>query len=492
MTVHLLRFEKGGSYLTLSQGTNVNVAHYVPATPQISTVKAEQTTVDGGEQPLTTRRNVTETIELYLTPGSSMATVEAVVLSLETWLRLAEEYQNNKAGGSPTYCEYQPLATTGVWRSEILGGFVVLRDDAMKRWQRQQSIRVDVVITRRWYWEAAEVELPLSVLNPNGPIPADPWPSGYLYHTSSPATGGVTIYDHYDGGHGNWVQVDGDDVLGSLPARARIEITNTYNDSINAGAFMIAQNTFGMNVAHNQFIQAIEGESAADPTTTDYSDTDSSSDAGITLTVPTPSSAFMARWTLSGTSLLAYACRNYRLIGRFDDVSHSDITVKAALTYPFNTALNAAVIAQTSEVLLSASATLQDLGILCIPPGMPDTTFDALALSLYGYSPSAGRTVDLDCIFLMPVDAYRVLTPKSTAYGLAYNAKLVDDGIRNVVYMESSGGRMNHYTGFGSPITLWPGVRQTIFILSQALSGPTSILRSHSVRLYYRPRRLTV
>lgn len=463
---HLLRLERNGSYITLTAG-NYAVVEYVPQSPDITALDAIDQLEDGGERLASTRRNVTDSIELILRPtaGQTMSNVQTAWQLVENWLRLAEEFQHSR-GGYPMYLEFQPDSTSNVYRSEILGGKCELQDNAMSRWMIGRAAKGVMIFTRRYYWEGPESELPLTTSN------------------VTRQTGGVTLYNHDDSGtgHDDWAEITGSDVVGVMPAPIRLEVTNSYNSASRDSKWLIGQNLFANTIQH-----VIEGEDSP-VGGSDVANANSSNGYYRSLTLPS-SLGLMRSWVLSSTMLNAYKARYYRIVARFFGGQGAGVFLHLRVTFPSGSPLT--VVAQTPEVELN-SATLQEIGILQIPPWLPqESSFYPIDLNLYGYK-SGGGTLNLDCLFLMPVDNYRILNPQG--YGLAYQARIVDDGIADSIYTDGWGaaGKTGHYLGYGSRIMAWPGITSRVYIISTNDTGGSQIERTRSVRMYYRPRRLTV
>ena len=95
------------------------------------------------------------------------------------------------------------------------------------------AVEATLTWKRRFYWEGPEVELSLE-------------------NTHGSGTGGVTVYNHYDAAHENFVQITGTDVEGVLLAPARIEIENTYNDSDRLYNVFIGHNVYGQGSGRGQ------------------------------------------------------------------------------------------------------------------------------------------------------------------------------------------------------------------------------------------------
>lgn len=98
--------------------------------------------------------------------------------------------------------------------TKITNGMVLYDKTLDANWRRNK-VRLTVVIEHKPWWDSHnEVAIPLT--NGNG----------------TNITTGLTIYNHDDGGvspaHDNWVLINAADVVGDMPGRTRLEVTNTY------------------------------------------------------------------------------------------------------------------------------------------------------------------------------------------------------------------------------------------------------------------------
>ncbi len=189
-------------------------------------------------------------------------------------------------------------------------------------------------------------------------------------------------------------------------------------------------------------------------------------------------------WELDTTMLSAYAGGWFRIWARFTS-SPSGVRITPRSRFLLTT------VAEAQEVLLTSS-TLQDLGVLQLPPWLRgETGLYPIELALYARR-TGGGSFNLDFLQLTPLDSYRLLLPRG--YGTPYQTTVQDDGMANALYVTQSGGlyKTGHYLSQGLPIRLYPGQDQRIYFLQTNSSGGAEVARTLSVRTYYRPRRLTL
>jgi hypothetical protein len=372
--------------------------------------------------------------------------------------------------GNRVWVKYRPSASGDTYRSEILYGKIepVKETGSSAHWA-DVAIQVLIVWRRRFYWEGAEAELPLA--NGNG--------SG---------TGGRTIYNHDDGdaGDDNYVAIDGDDVEGVISAPIRLEMTNTYNVSARDYRFYVGLNAFSYPGSLDHILEA---EDAAYVNGTTPASGSASGGYYAALSWGGDTETLLIRWALS-TSLLSACAGNYfRLLARFTSNPTSGIKITPKITFPTGTPLT--VVGESQEASLNTRE-LQDLGALQIPPWLVgETDLMGVDLCLYGRN-TGGGSLNLDFVQLTALDGWRRLVPQG--YGAAYLRRVVDDGIDGKLWVDTgaSTDRAGYYIGYGRQIHVWPGRDQRLYVLVSDDSGDAEIERTHSLRAYYRPRKLTV
>lgn len=446
--------------ITITSGAMYQV-EYTPHTPDVSVEEfAPETLRDGGELVSITRRNVTEPFRILFT-GASFDEMRELINAIEAFLIRCELYAT-KSKGHPGYIEFQADEDDEVYRSQLLSARAVPEEDLLEPWVWDNyEAEYSLIWTRRFYWEGPRTELRTT----NG--------------SGSNVLGGITVPNS----GGNYVLIDGDDVKGVLPAPIELSVTNTYN---------VAQRMYNLYVAHNAwsnpqtFTHILEGESGT---------------GGVTITASGFSNGQYKQcvwagatevklldWTLSSALMSAAAGAYFRVLARFaSDPFGANLQVRFRLRFELTTIWE-------GPYYPLGSGRLQELGALQLPPylvGSSSTTLYPLTLSLYAKAKTGGQ-IDLDFLQFSGLDSFRLLQPRG--YGLAYGARLVDDGIANLTYTDgwSQPGRTGHYIGVGSPIMLWPGRDQRLYFLADTDTGSSEINRTSSVQLFYRPRRLTV
>lgn len=447
-----------GQTLALNAGA-YQVLEWLPGSPERTVIDVDAPELfDGGQRVAETMRNVTESA-LILCQGAgaeeAMAAARAIeaALSVENTLHGRVMVQTRWGAGA-------------LYEARVLGGRLSYERDTYAL-LHDGLCRVRVTWTREYAWQAVdEVEVALE-------------------NSSGSGVGGRSVSGGTDGSHENWVQVTGADVGGTLPARIRLELTNTYNS---------ATRLYTVRIGHNArsnpagFGHILEGENGgADSVIAHASCSGGAYGRG---NLDTDAERVLFEWALPTALLNAAGGRLFRVIGRFIQTQHVLRTrFRLRIAYSVSTLWEGDWLSPDP-----ASGDLtRELATLRLPPWLMEAGSSVpLTLYLIGKRVDATVTaVDLDFIQLTPMDHYRVLTPRG--YGLPYGARLVDDGLIEQVYSVSGGLRAGYYIPTGRPIELVPGVDQRLyFLMSPQIVTVGDIQRTLSVRIWYRPRRLTL
>ncbi len=462
----LLRLTNGTTTVNLTGGPIYLREWYVPAAPEQSEIEAVAASLaDGGELVEVTRRNVVESVALTLT-GADAAAVQFLQNSIERLFSEAEHYQRT-GFGNRVWVEYRPGDSGDVYRSEILRGRAVPLPASPGQWA-ETALAVDLAWKRRCYWEGPEVELPLS----NG-------------HGSG--TGGRTVYNCNDATRDNWVAIAGADVGGVIPAPVRLELQNTYNVTARTQNVYVGLNAYA---SPGDFLPILEGEDAAYCAGGSPPAAASSASGGYYQPVSWTgdNQLYVLRWELSTSMLSACAGGHFRILARFHSAPSSGLRLTPKVTFPSGTPLT--VVGESQELTLATSPTLQSLGVLQLPPWLPgETSLIGVDLTLYARR-TGGGSFNLDFIQITPLDGYQALRPRG--YGIPYAYTLVSDGMRDTVYVKAGSLKAGYYLATRPHMQLHPGRDQRLYVLCTHNTGGSEIARTHILRAYYRPRRLTL
>jgi hypothetical protein len=443
-----------GATVVLSLTTHpAELLSYTPIAPSqdARTVIDES---DGGEQPNIYWRNVTESATIqYYTADEARGAFE----TLNRFFEKAKRRQRTGVGAR-VFVRFRPDLSEALYRSEILSGRV-------QNSNLNQRMQVTVTWTRRYYWEAAS-EIQLGLYNN--------------------VTGGssVNLFNHSRDVDNRNNFVKANTVQGELPAPARIELLNNYNSVTRTQNFYLAH----MLEGGTPFPHMIEAESGTNSGgTSTVTNAAWSNGSGIDL-VATGTAEITAWYYLMPSTTLEAAGGNWFRVLVYIPFSPtaSDIKIKARISIDLITTLW-----EGQWVSVGNNATLLDLGTVQLPAYLVDAA-DVYPLTIELRTKRSGSgsvSVPIDFVELAPLQSWRLL--RSLGYDTGYNVTLHDDPAKGLIYTNgwSPAGSVGNYVALGSPIMLVPGYTNVIYLL---VTPTDTILRSTQIKVFYRPRRLTI
>jgi hypothetical protein len=407
---------------------------------------------------------IADSMELLI-QASSVANLQTAVRTIEGLLVSADRRQRTGLGAR-VFLQAQFDGEASAWRTEVLAGKLEV-PQAPDQWS---ALKIEAVlgITRRNYWEGPRTQIALT--NGNG--------------TNN--TAGLTIYNHDDGDatNDNYLQIAGASVTGMMPAPVEIELKNTSGGAVNYSNIYLANNVFAdpANLAH-----MIEGESR-DSGYGSIVANGASSGGNYNEVSFTTAAAGTMLFTLSAATLQRLAGRWFRLLARFHFLS-GDAIVQARIMDSTGTR----ILWAGPEVQPNTGALyhLYDLGALPFPPGGYSTSWGSLKLSLrYSTGVAGTSTADLDFLQLTPTDSFRHL--RMLTYPVPNNDLVVDDGIEGLAYVSLSAAPTPLVAPRGDPLMVYPGILQRVYVLCDEQNNAVNIARTWAVRMWYRPRRMTL
>lgn len=393
----------------------------------------------------------------------SAATVRAAVNVLQGLLHAA--WQRRRRANARVWAEFRPLASDNWFRAEVFDGTVSWSSNPGKRVLSGTTVTVEVAISFRRVngWDGAEVELELST------------------SSQGAATGGRTIYNHDDAGagHDNWVQIAAAQVTGELPGPARVMLTNTVGASRTYPQIVVALNALSDPA---NFVHMLEAESRISGGTV-ISDATASGGALVQLGHASPTTTTLV-FSLAAAQMQRTRGRLFRLLARIAGVSGTWTVT------PEVRAANGANVLWRGDMatLPSLYGGLIDLGAAPLPPGGYSASYGEMTLAL---AFTGSGLAEVDFVQLTAMDGYRVLRLLGPC---ANNDAVVDDAAEGLSYVASGATVLPYVVGVGTPLLLQPGVIQRLLVLAEdgGSPNPMGIDNSWSVRVWHRPRRLTV
>jgi hypothetical protein len=461
----LLQFTDGTTTVSFSYAiTGHLLRRYTPQTPDYEYVDSRSTLIDGGELPVSTFRDVTETVEVAWT--GTLAQQRTAVQSLNRLFHQARHRQRTGMGDR-VWVQLQPIADETAWESEVFSGRVLMDDTYRAGLQiAAEQVLSQIVFTRRYYWEGAEDTLPLA--NYNG----------------SDVTDGLTVYNTTDDdgeyeARLNYVDILGTDVEGDLPTPLILELENTYNETADLSWVWIAANIRSnpSDLSHH-----LEGEDATGGTTSNVAT--ASSGSYQTFTTALDSQVAIFDWTLTSNMLTDCAGNWFQIMWR----STEDLRY---IWFEWELHAGSTTVWKSDEFQVdrSVATAIRAAGAVRLPPWLPGLESSVeLGLKLYGRK-TGGFTCAIDFLELWALDSYAVLFG-SSGY-VPYGDTLVYDGIEKTTYVSGTTGNAGTFTAYAGPIMVEPGKDERLYFLQHANQADLAeVDRTMKVVAKYRPRRL--
>lgn len=404
---------------------------------------------------------VTETAEINL--RGTAAAIRTTTNAIESLLDAAVDRQTLGVGPR-VFAMYKILDSDSVtYRSEVYGGRLAWSENpALRRLgDTNPTVRVAVIWQRAYWWEGDEVEASISA------------------NAQAAATGGRTVTN--DPANGNWVQAAAAQVTGILPTPARLVLSNSSGATRKYAKVFLSLNA---NSDPANLVTAYQAEAfggGGTPTA------DATASGGSKLNFSLSNATATYTWLISQSSMQRTKGRRARLLARITDLSGSLYATPSVRT------ANGEVLWEGDEISLGPLiyGAWVDLGLVPVPPGGANAAYAAerIALTFRGTG-----IASLDVVQLTMIDSYRVLDLGANGIAAADGAAIVLDGTEGQVYITASSVNIPLPANANPPLMLQPGMVQRIHVLYHLADAGNyaPITTTMSVRVFYRPRRLTV
>jgi hypothetical protein len=390
-------------------------------------------------------KDVTESVEVNL--RGTEAAIRAAVNDIEQLLTDAKLRTDNLT--PRVFANYNPVNTGTTCRSEIYDGRVVWSTDPGRRrlGDTNPTVRINIIWTRRGWWEGAETELYLSS------------------STQTERVGGVTVYNNDNVGNSNIVGIASNRVVGTRPAAVRFRITNASGGTLAWRNFYIGNNVYSAPASADVWL--LGSEATAPGAAQTWA-------GGIDHT--------SRLWTiaLSSTLLGQTQGRRFRVLAAFTSLSNAGY-MRASVGTWIGSVYGAQQIG--GERLTSATGKLVDLGLFNFPPGGYNVANSSAALVISARSSLAGSGT-LDFVQLMATDSFRQLT--QIGYDAANGDSIEDDGIEGGAYLLNGSNKLPIISAAGEPLKVYPEKTQRMYVLFEE-NGTFTAARQMTVQAWYRP-----
>lgn len=403
--------------------------------------------------------------EVTLLLEGSKSNILNTVNALEILFEEARERQRLGVGPR-VYVEYAVADADALYRSEIYDGVVEWSRNTKERMLHQATAQVVVTVawTRAYCWEGPRTQVPLS--NVNG----------------SNNTAGLQISNYGDNRHRH-VEFDATGAPTIEPAPVELRLKNTIGSVRNVRDVFVFTNKFDVNAA-----LTLQGEARQVAYGTTQASSSASNGQYVNLAI---NGVLAVPWDLSATLLSQLAGRYCRILAKF---FFYDNTANIYVRPLIRDAQNLVTLARGPETKLDNRGPnyIQDLGELPFPPGGYNTNWAGQVLALEFRTESV-QTINLDFLLLAPTDAFMHVVQVGNT--LDSNEELVIDGIEEQIYCTRSGANHPLYAPKDKFLQIgaakaWLNNKQRIYVLTDGTD--VALADTYTVKLFYRPRRLTV
>lgn len=291
----------------------------------------------------------------------------------------------------------------------------------------------------------------------------------------------ISIYDIY-----NYVDIASSSITGVLPTPVRLRLTNSYNVAADLETVWIGQNWRSSPLS---MVYYLETEDSA--TGSNTANAGASSGQYRIYDVTTTETA-LTTWSLSSAQMTASKGAYFRLIAKFfDGTDITKVEYRIRLLYGTDILWDSGIFS-FDDTYEATDRVMREFCTMQLPPYFTESqTPPAITLQLSAVSTTGStETIKLDYIEMLPLDGWRKLVSTS---GVAYESILVDDGIDNMSYQLVASQIVNDIYAEGVPVMLVPGKDTRLYFMMHSITDDTAeIVRTASIRIYYRPRVRTI
>jgi len=401
-----------------------------------------------------------ELLRIEVVCEGTAASIAAVVDSIGVKLSEAER-SFGMAGENWVFVLYT-LPDGVTWRSPLRAGTVRSVKGPAGRKNNVQTLLI--VLDRAEYWEKVSLQY-CSLSNAHG---------------SSSGAGGLTVYNHDDAGHDNYVDIAAPE--GDLPAPAVLSVTKASQPNLEIWAGMAS---FVDRANVKLVFESESGASGAGVTVTGQASAAASNGNYSQLAWSGASAVGLRYWTLSAAEASALAGRIFRPVARLQSLVAGGEVMWARIGVSYDNAGALESYYSGELVLVPLDRLMVAFPPVQLPPWQVlDATSQTIAISIHVYEEGGGsNTVNLDCLFLVPLDSSLHLIPIITTYP---NTALVYDCGTGL--MVNDGKSILTHLPEGPGLVLYPGRLQRLAFTFR-VGNAWDIALNPTVNLQYRPRK---
>lgn len=443
---HYVGLSYGGSTINLTTGDNLL---------QQYSLKPARQNANGSYEPVSERVNV-------VVSGTDAEDVQANVHAIERWLSTTAE-RKAVGEGERLYLEVRPSGYTDTYRTELLEATFVPAPNTLELWANFQ-LQGAIELRRMPYFEGPRTQLPLS------------------NRYSAGTTAWLQIDNRNDSTRDAFVNIGSGSIKGTLPAPAEIHLRNDLGSGASWRNFYIGVDA---RSGPTSLEPVLEGEAQSGGGGSNSADTSASGGSVWTVGTTAPNVHKHPKWTIPSTWADAFQGRFARVLVRvgtssYDWVYQAKIKEQYGLIDLF-----------VGRPRSSGDDKIVDLGTVPVPPIAYTTDLAEQKLEIELYHTGAGSTYNsIDFIALLPTDSGRTIV--QTGMQIPDGDWVIFDEIEKVWVSNESNLKHPIFSPRGPGVLLFPGVANRVWVFHDGYASSGDPSAPKSIKMYYRPRRLTL
>ena len=443
---HLVALEYEGGLVDLTAGDNL-LGQY--------SIKPARLNQNGSYDTVQERVSV-------VISGTSATDLQENIHTVERWLSTTAE-RKAVGEGAKLYLQVRPEGYTSTYRAEILEAVFVPAANTLELWPNFQ-VEGAIEFTRSPYWEGPRTQLTLS-----------------NRYSALGTTNWLRIDNRNDATHDAFVDIAQGYIDGTIPAPLEIHLRNDEATGASWGTFYIGVDA---RSGPTNLEPILEGEDQTGGGGSNSASSDASGGSVWGIPVTAADTHLYPRWTIPSAWADKFRGRFVRVLLRAG-ASAYDWVYQVRVRDQYN------LITLFAGRPRSASGSqIIDLGTVPIPPVAytSDLAEQVLQLDLYH---TAGSTNfgTVDFIVLLPTDSGRTI--KQVGMQIPAGDWVIFDEIEKIWVSNESDLKHPIFTPRGPGVLAFPEVANRLWIFHDGgTHGDTGALKS--IKVYYRPRRLTL
>lgn len=462
MSISITLEQGGTTYL----GANATVLEFKSGIPRKSSRKVYRAGIDGEDLELSDYRNAVDEIKVLLTGGKT--TVRASLRDIQAMfdrLKMRNGYRKMKHI-SPGYLNVN-LDSEGNWRTEIIDATFDIENALFEYQWEAGKIIVRFLIERRPYYEGSETALTLS--NGHG--------SGTTLQVDNSRCSVASLYNYAD------ITTT---ILGDLRSPLILKIGNPMISGREIFKPFIGLNVFSDPSNFQHVFEANNTYNANGTLVT--GDTNYTENSYRTFNLSGTGDQLTSQWNVVSAQVGKTKGAKFLPVLRMTAALAQDHWFAKVVAFYKDFIFD---VYDPGYTNLNQYVSTHVLKPIPLPPEIPgQSSYQDMRFALYFKSTvDVSKTIGIDFLHLFPTDNFRWYS--SDGSGVDQDEILVDDGVQDIVYLQSStGGKLHMFSGYGERLHVYPGQSHRIIMLWNSDLTTDAKAGESELQASYRPRRM--